>query len=239
MQLKKRRIQMTNMRNETKKKRNLEIVFKGKKYSFSIRALIMFPIGSIILAVLMIRFLEMRENFWWQEITTKHAVFILNLCFNVGAEALFLPQYYFPWHIDIPGSVRTYINHGCTYITSISIFIAIIICTPHSQDPRTKEDIIWRKLKDIIFTLTIIYIFNIFRIAIQNYLYHIGFAWKLIHDSLAVLSIIVAVHIFTFLLCNNYIPEWYISIYYSAKLIYNGIRAKPDSQKTYPKIIFK
>jgi len=227
------------MKIKERNKKRPVIEVKGKDYSFSTTALILFPIGTIILAVLMIRFLEMKENFWLHELITKHAVFILNSFFNLGAEALYLPEYYYPWHIDFPGGVTTYIDCGCTGITAMSIFIAIVICTPHSQDPKTSEDVIWRKTVDIIATLILIYLFNIFRIAIQFYLYHLGFGWYIIHDSLAALLVSVVVHIFIFLFCNKYIPEWYISIYYSAKLIYNRAKARPDTLKKYSKIYFK
>jgi len=210
------------------------IEFKGKNYGFSTRSLILFPIGTLLLSVLMIQFLEIRANFWLHEIIAKHAVFVLNTLFNLRAEAVFVPEYYYPWTISLPGDLGTYIDNGCTGIIAVSIFVAIIIFTPHSQESKTNEDIIWRKTTGIIAAVTLIYLFNVFRIALQNYLYYQGFSWNGIHDSLAALSIIVVVHIFIFLICNRHIPEFFISIYYSGKLIYH-MRANLDPQKEYQK----
>jgi len=214
-------------KKKNKKKRPV-IEFKGKKYSFSTRALILYPIGTIILAICMILFFEMRVNFWLHELVAKQTVFFLNLFFKVGAETSYLPELYYPWHIDIPGGIGVYIISGCTGAPAMSILSFVVICTPHSHDPKTREDIIWRKTVDIIAMVTLIYLFNIFRMVLVFYLYHIGFAWDLVHDSLANLSAVVAAHIFIFWLCNKYIPEWYISIYYSGKLMYNKIRGKED-----------
>ena len=223
---------MNEIKAKNTKQESLFIEFRGKKYSFSTKSLIIFPVGTFLLAILMIQFFGIRENNWLHEIITKHSVFLMNLLFNVEAEALFLPENYFPWHIDIPGSVRTYINNGCTYITSMSIFTAINIFIPHSQDAKTKEDIIWRKTINIIASLILIYIFNIFRIAIQVYLYHLGNPWSIVHDSVLTYFIIVIWHILIFLFCNIKTPEIFISIYYLGKFIYNKLR-KENVVETY------
>lgn len=229
---------MKLIKAKDEKKESLSLKFKGKKYSFSTRSLILFPIGTYILANLIIQFFGMKQNNWLHEIIAKHSVFLMNLFFNVEAEALFLPEYYFPWFISIPDSVRTYMTNGCTYIPSMSIFTAIIIFTPHSKDTKTKEDIIWRKTKDIIATLILIYTFNIFRIAIQNYLFHLGFAWKTVHDSVLTYTIVVIVHILIFLSCNRKIPELFVSIYYAGKIIYINLRkVNPGETYTYLKQI--
>ncbi|MFX0023844.1 MAG: hypothetical protein ACFE9S_16075 [Candidatus Hermodarchaeota archaeon] len=216
-------------------KERLSLKFRGKKYAFSIKSLILFPIGTFILASLMIQFFSIRENNWLHEIIAKHSVFLMNFLFNVEAEALYLPEYYFPWHIDIPGSIRTYINNGCTYITSMSIFTAIFIFTPPSQDPKTRGNIVWRKTVNIITSLILIYIFNIFRIATQNYLYHLGYPWSIVHDSLLTYTIIVIVHILIFMFCNIKTPEIFISIYYSGNLIYQELR-KHNIAKNFPNL---
>lgn len=215
---------MKIMKNRAKNQKSPVIEFRGKKYSFSTRALILFPVGIIILVVPMIQFFEMTEIIWLQEIFGKIQVFFLNLIFNLGAQTRYLPEYTCPWHIDIIGNVGVYINNGCTGLTAMTIFVAVIICTPHSQDPKTNETILWRKTIDIIVTLILIYFFNIFRAVIQFYLYSHGFAWNLVHDSLGTLSIIVATHISIFLICNKCIPELYVSIYYFGKLIYKQVR---------------
>ena len=222
--------QTKSMKNRAKKQKRPVIEFRGKKYSFSTRALILFPVGIIILAVPMIQFFEVTEIIWLQELFGKIQVFFLNFIFNLGAQTMYLPEYSCPWEITIPGNVTVYINNGCTGLTAMTIFVAVIICTPHSQDPKTNEDILWRKSINIIVTLILIYFFNIFRATIQFYLYSHGFAWNLVHDSLGTLSIIVAAHISIFLFCNKYIPELYVSIYYSGKLIYKQVRKEPIAE---------
>ena len=209
------------MKNRAKKQKSPVIEFRGKKYSFSTRALILFPVGIIILAVPLIQFFEMTEIIWLQELFAKQMVFFLNLIFNLGAHTRYSPECLCPWSINLLGNFGVYINNGCTGLTAMTIFVAVIICTPHSQDPKTNEDILWRKTIDIIVTLILIYFFNIFRATIQFYLYSHGFAWNLVHDSLGTLSIIIATHISIFLFCNKYIPELYVSIYYLGKLINN------------------
>jgi exosortase/archaeosortase family protein len=217
--------------NQRNKNKIPIIEYKGKKYSFSTRSLIFFPIGIILLAALMILFFEMRINYWLHELVAKNSVFFLNLFFNIGAEAMYLPEFPYPWHISIPDSIGVYITSGCTGTPAISILSAIVICTPSSQDPMTKKDISWRKTVDIIATVTSIYLFNILRMVIVIYLYHLGFAWDVIHDSLANLSAVIVAHIFIFWFCNKLIPEWYISIYYSGKLLFNKFKGSLDLKK--------
>jgi exosortase/archaeosortase family protein len=215
---------MKIVKNRAKKQKSPVIEFRGKKYRFSTRALILFPVGIIILTVPMIQFFKMTEIIWLHELFAKHTVFFLNLIFNLGAQTMYLPIDTCPWDITIPGNVTVFVNNGCTGLTAMTIFVFVIICTPHSQDPKTNEDILWRKTIDIIVTLILIYFFNVFRAVIQIYLYSHGFAWDLVHDSLGTLSIIIATHISIFLFCNICIPEFYVSIYYSGKFIYKLFR---------------
>jgi exosortase/archaeosortase family protein len=212
-----------------KQKNRLIVEFKGKKYSFSLLSIVLFPIAITILTILLIKLFEMRENFWFHEIITKNSVFLMNLLFNMDAEASYSPENYFPWSIDFPDDRGTYINCGCTYITSISIFTAIILLIPHSKHSCTRQDIIWRKTKSIILSITLIYIFNIFRIAIQNYLYFLGNPWSIVHNSIFTYFIIVMVHILIFIYINFNIPELFLSIYYTSKLTY--IHLKKEREK--------
>jgi exosortase/archaeosortase family protein len=203
----------------------LVIEYRNKKYNFSTQGLILYPIGSITLAVLIIFFFELRFNFWLHEIVAKQSAFLLNLFFNLGAEVFRNPNLYYPWVIRIPESVTVSIVSGCAGIPAISIFLSIIIFTPHSQDAETSKDIISRKSIDILLTIIFIYTFNVIRIVVVVYLYHLGFEWVAIHDSLANLSAVIAVHVFIFVFCNKLIPEWYISIYYGIKLIFTRVRS--------------
>ena len=214
---------MKFLKSRVKKQKGLNLKFRGKKYSFSTRSLILFPLGILILAVPLLRFFEITEIVWLHELFAKFQVFFLNLFFNLGAQTNYLPVFSCPWHTIIPGSVSVYINNGCTGLPAMSVFLSIIIFTPHSQDPKTNEDILWRKTIAITAALVLIFFFNIFRAVIQFYLYSRGFAWSLVHDSQGTLAIIIVVHIAIFLFCVKYLPEWYVSIYYSFKLIYRQL----------------
>jgi exosortase/archaeosortase family protein len=199
-------------------------VYVEKNYTFSTKSLLIYPIGTIILSILIIFLFELPFTFWLHEIIAKQSTFLLNLFFDLGAEVIYDSFQYHPWLIRIPDTVTVGMISGCAGIPAISIFISIIIFTPHSQDSLTSEDIIERKIKDIIITIIFIYIFNIIRIVGIIYLYHLGYDWSLIHDSLANLTAVIAVHVFIFLFCNKFIPEWYISIYYTGKLLINHFK---------------
>lgn len=198
---------------------NLLIEYNDKKYIFSTRSLILYPIGSFLLAVLIILFFELPINNWLHEIIAKQSAFLLNLFYDLGAEVYQNSNPYNPWVIRIPESVSVGIISGCAGIPAISILTSIIIFTPHSQDVEASSNIIRRKTTDITLTIIFIYTFNIIRIVLIVYLYHLGFDWVMIHDSLANLTAVITVHVFIFLFCNKLIPEWYISIYYAIKVI--------------------
>jgi hypothetical protein len=68
------------------------------------------------------------------------------------------------------------------------MFLSINICIPHSQDPKTNEDIIWRKTKELVISSIIFYVVNIIRMLIQIYLYYIRYAWEDIHYSISAAS---------------------------------------------------
>ena len=197
----------------------IEIKFRGKYYSFSYIALIIFPFGLIISVPLLILFVENIEIIWLQEFFAKNVVFFLNLFFNLDAYAWYRPIYPSPWIIATPSDGLTYVNNGCTGFLAMSLFITIIIFTPHSKSLRTKENIIRRKLIAIIIAISLIYLYNVFRATIQNYLYYHGFSWSVIHDSVGMRSITIAFHIIVFLLCSLYIPECFLSIYNAIELI--------------------
>jgi exosortase/archaeosortase family protein len=205
---------------------SLIIEYKEKKYSFSTYSLIIYPIGIFVLPWLIILFFELPINFWLHEIIAKQSAFLLNLLFNLGVEVYQNPNLYYPWVIRIPESVSVNMISGCAGIPAMSIFTSIIVFTPHSKDSKTSEDIIWRKSVDIILSIIFIYVFNLIRLVIIIYFYHLGTPWSVIHDSLANLSAVIAVHIFIFLFCNKLIPEWYISVYYAGKLIFNNFNTK-------------
>ena len=142
-----------------------------------------------------ISFFEMKFNYWLQEIVGKHSVFLLNLVFDINVELIQTSDTLNPWIFIIPGGKFVYMSVGCTGIYSICIFIVLFICTPHSKDPETNQDIVWRKTKATIVSTLLIYITNILRITILNYLIYLGFSWGIIHNSIIHLSVQVITHI--------------------------------------------
>ncbi|MFX0177473.1 MAG: exosortase/archaeosortase family protein [Candidatus Hodarchaeota archaeon] len=201
----------------------------------------LFPLGTIILAVSLLQLFETIEIVWLHELFAKQQVFFLNLIFDLGARVEYLDN---TWFVTISKYTTVYINNGCVGLPAISVFFAVILFTPHSQDPKTNKTIIWRKAITIVSSILLIFFFNVFRAVIQFVLYSRGYAWSVVHDSQGALAIIIVVHISIFLLCIKFLPEWYVSIYYSGKLIlkqlkkthiteiFNSIKQKNQTDQT-------
>lgn len=204
-----------------KKRKKVPVVkFRGKKYGFSKISLILFPVGSILLALPLLQFFEKTEIVWLHELFAKYDVFFLNLFFDLGVRTEYLNN---TWYVTLSEYKTVYINNGCVGLPAMSIFLAVILFTPHSKDPKTNKNIILRKALDIAVSLILIYFANIFRAVIQFNLFSHGFPWSLVHDSSGTLAIMVIIHISIFLFCLKYLPEWYVSIFYSIKLIYKKL----------------
>lgn len=201
----------------------------GKIYLFSIKSIILLVIGGPILSFLTLTFFSMKINFWLQELTARQTIFLLKLFFNIESRIRYQSEVIYPWVVYIPHNNNTFrISLECTGIHVFSIFFGIIICTPHSKDMITREDFSWRKMKTFIFSLLILYIFNLFRILLLIYLDYIGIPWISIHNFINDLSGIIAAIIF-FIILYKWMPEFFISIYY----IYPAIRAKIKKTKNY------
>jgi len=212
--------------NKNKKKPTIE--FEGKRYIFSIKSILILAIGAPILSLLIYMFFDWEPNFWLHEIVVKQTVFFLNLLFNMGAEAVHATYGQYHWLFKIPGKSAIYFETFCTGVQAIAVFAGIIICTPHSQDRKTNEDIIWRKTKSLIVSSVLFYIVNIIRMLIQLYLYYIGYAWDDIHYSISAASSFIAAIII--LLLHRWMPEFIISIIYTGTLITEPINQKRKEQ---------
>jgi len=200
------------------------IEFDEKKYIFSIRSIILLAFGAPISAYFIYLFFDWEFQFWLHEIVVKQTVFFLNLFFNMGAEAQYAPSGKYYWRFVVPGKDAISFETFCTGVQAICIFAGIIIFTPHSQDPVTKKDIIWRKTKSLIVSSVIFYVVNIIRMIIQIDLYYIGYAWEDIHFSISAASSFIAAIIV--LLMHRWIPEFIISIIYVGTLISEPIKKK-------------
>ena len=200
------------------------IEYEGKKYIFSIRSILLFAIGAPLSAYLIYLFFDLPINFWLHEIVVKQTVFLLNLFFDMGASTYYEPVGKYYWGFTIPGKDPIGFETFCTGIQAICVFAGIILFTPHSQDPNTSEDIVWRKTKALIVSSVIFYVVNIIRMLIQIELYNIGYAWEDIHFSISAASSFIAAIIV--LLLHKWIPEFIISIIYVGTYISEPIKAK-------------
>jgi exosortase/archaeosortase family protein len=200
------------------------IEYEGKKYVFSLRSILLFATGAPISAYFIFLFFDLPKNFWLHEIVVKQTVYLLNLFFNMGAQAVYVSGARYPWEFTIPGKDPIGFETFCTGIQAICVFAGIILFTPHSQDPKTTEDIVWRKTKALIVSSVIFYVVNIIRMLIQIELYNIGYAWKDIHFSISAASSFIAAIIV--LLLHKWIPEFIISIIYVGTYISEPIKAK-------------
>ncbi|TFG10604.1 MAG: hypothetical protein EU535_08135 [Promethearchaeota archaeon] len=201
------------------------IEFEGKKYIFSINSILILAIGAPILSFLIYMFFDSPAQYWLHEIVVKQTAFFLNLIFDMDAEAVYIPGgYTYQWMFRIPGRGGIFFETFCTGVQAICVFAGIIICTPHSQDPDTNEDIIWRKAKSLIVSSVIFYVVNIIRMLIQLYLYYIGYNWEDIHYSISAASSFIAAIII--LLLHKWIPEFILSIIYTGTLVTEPIKRK-------------
>lgn len=202
------------------------IEFNERKYIFSIRSLVLLAIGAPISAYLIYLFFDWELNYWLHEIVVKQTVYFLNLFFNMGVNATYNPVGKDHWGFDFnnPGLANISFETFCTGIQAICIFVGVILFTPHSQDPDTKRDVVWRKTKSLILSSLIFYIVNIVRMLIQLQLYNIGYAWVDIHFSISAASSFIAAIII--LLMHRWIPEFIISIIYIGTLVSEPIKLK-------------
>ncbi|MBA7514826.1 hypothetical protein ES705_06861 [subsurface metagenome] len=207
---------------ELKKIKKPIIEFNERKYIFSIPSIIIFAIGTPILSYLVFLFFDMKFNYWLHEIVVKQTVYFLNLFFNTGATAIPVGKYH--WDFTVPGKSNISFETFCTGVQAIALFVGLIIFTPHSQDPNTKRDIVWRKTKSLVISSVIFYVVNIIRMIIQIELYNIGYPWEDIHFSISAASSFIAAIIV--LLMHKWIPEFIISIIYVGTLVSEPVKQK-------------
>lgn len=208
------------------------IEFEGKKYIFSIKSIILFALGAPLSAYLIFLFFDLELNFWLHEIVVKQTVLFLNLFFDMGASTGYTPIGKYYWEFVVPDRSPIGFETFCTGVQAICVFAGIIVFTPHSRDPATNEDIVWRKAKALIVSSIIFYVVNIIRMLIQIYLYYIGYDWDDIHVSISAASSFIAAIIV--LLLHKWIPEFIISIIYTGTLIsqkYKKLRGIPIESK--------
>jgi exosortase/archaeosortase family protein len=198
------------------------IEFEGKNYTFSIYSLGLLALGAPLLALAIYFFFDWEISYWLHEIVVKQTTFLLNWFFEMGVSNSYVPVGKFHWNFNIAGRGSIYFETFCTGVQAICIFAGIILFTPHSKDPYTNRDIVWRKTKSLIISSAIFYIVNILRMVIQIYLYYIGYAWSDIHYSISAASSFIAAIIV--LLMHKWIPEFIISLIWTYALLKKKIK---------------
>lgn len=207
------------------------IEYEGRKYYFSIASIFILAIGAPLLAWFIYIFFDNVHNYWLHEIVVKQTAFFLRLLFNMDVEVVYNPVGIYHWGFSFPTRVIDDVHLGsinfetfCTGIQAICVFAGIIIFTPHSKDPITKRDVIWRKTKSLIVSSALFYVVNIIRMLIQLQLYYLGYRWEDIHYSISAASSFIAAIIV--LLLHKWIPEFIITIIYVGTLINEPLKAR-------------
>ena len=219
------------LQNNPVKSNRLSIEFENKKYIFKNNSLLLFAIGTPLVSYLIYLFFDLQANYWLHEIVVKQTVYLLNLFFDMGAEASYNPIGKYYWSFVIPGKSSIYFETFCTGIQAICVFAGLILFIPHSQDRETNKDIIWRKTKSLFVSSFIFYVVNIIRMLIQIYLYYLGYPWESIHVSISAASSFIAAIII--LLLHKWIPEFIISIIYSGTLIKDKLKSHSKENNNF------
>jgi len=219
------------LQNNPVKSNRLSIEFENKKYIFKNNSLLLFAIGTPLVSYLIYLFFDLQANYWLHEIVVKQTVYLLNLFFDMGAEASYNPIGMYYWSFVIPGKSSIYFETFCTGIQAICVFAGLILFIPHSQDRETNKDIIWRKTKSLFVSSFIFYVVNIIRMLIQIYLYYLGYPWESIHVSISAASSFIAAIII--LLLHKWIPEFIISIIYSGTLIKDKLKSHSKENNNF------
>ncbi|NVM46551.1 MAG: hypothetical protein HWN79_16715 [Candidatus Lokiarchaeota archaeon] len=222
---------------EESKTRDIPVIeFEDKKYIFTLKSLLLFAIGTPLLALGIYLFFSTEAQFWLHEIVVKQTVYFLNLFFNMDVSASYALGGNYHWSFDfLDGNINgdplssIFFETFCTGIQAICIFAGIIICTPHSRDKNTNKDIIWRKAKALVVSSVIFYVVNIIRMLIQIELYYLGYPWDSIHVSISAASSFIAAIII--LLLHKWIPEFIISIIYIGTLISNKFKKRKNPKE--------
>lgn len=131
------------------------------------------------------------------------------------------------YYYTIPGRGIIGFETLCTGMQANSVFLGIILATPHSQDKVANKWIWPRKLLALGVSWAIFYIVNILRMVLQLTLYYNGAAWEDIHVSISAASSFIAVLII--ILMHKWVPEFIIFVIWiigEIKIHVFGIRKK-------------
>lgn len=199
-----------------------------RTYKFSNGQLATFFVGSPILSISIYFFLSLRMNYWIYDFTSVFISFLLNLLFNLNAQVIIYPEHDIFPSILIPNHPfdGTYaITIGCIAGHIFSFIIGVILLVPSSKVGSTKKEFVWRKIKVLVISTSVIFILNVFRIVFLLFFNFKGVPFEIIHESLFFLSAVIGA-LFIVILLEHWLPELFVSIYYLYRLISQKVSKK-------------
>ena len=207
------------------------IHYKQKEYQFSILSIIFIPIGILLTFFSFFWFFDLQSNQWLEEIVIKPSVFLANSLFNMNNQVFYNLGMKDPWVIIVnPQEYTITINTTCTAIGNYLLFAGIILFTPKSHNNSDKEDLLWRKTTIFTLAVTIMYILNLFRIAISVLLVYYYVPYDIIRFTIDYSITIIIVVILSILLLKR-LPEFYLSIFYSYLLVSHKLKSKYSNNR--------
>ncbi len=206
----------------------LILCLNQKTYKFLNSQLAIFFIISPILSISFYFFLSLRMNYWIYEFTSTFISFLLNLLFNLNSQVISYPEHDIFPSIFIPNHPfdGTYaITINCIAGHIFSFIIGVILLVPSSKEGSIKKEFVWRKIKVLVISTSGIFLLNVFRIIFLLYFNFKGIPFDIIHESLFFLSAVIGA-LFIAILLEHWLPELFISIYYSYRLISQKVSKK-------------
>ena len=200
--------------------------FNGNGYKFTNFQLTIFIICAPLLSIFIYYFLKLKINYWIYELIAKQVSFFLNTIFNMSSSVIFYPDHNTFPTILIPNHPfdGTYaITTNCIAAHIFGIIIGLILFIPSSKEISSKKNFIWRKIKTLIISTIGIHVLNLLRVVFLLFFNFKGISFNIIHESLFFLSAIIGA-LFIVILLKNWMPELFISIYYTYCLISQKIR---------------
>jgi len=186
------------------------IEYEGKKYIFSLKSIIIFPILTILITLV----IWYGTDYLWEfthKIVVEQTVYVINFITKIGLTNLIIDYQKTSYGFEflIPGKNNIGFENACTGVQAIAIFAGFILSTPHSLDKDANKKIWLRKFIALIVSSTIFYLVNILRMVIQLNLYYEGARWDDIHVSISAASSFIAAVIM--ILMHKWIPEFILS----------------------------
>ncbi|MFX1276572.1 MAG: hypothetical protein ACFFAT_16220 [Promethearchaeota archaeon] len=202
--------------------KRLNITIDNKRYVFLKRRILLYYISLPTFLLLFIFYLDLEINDWLGEIVAKQALFILNDMFNVGASAIYIPGNPSPWYLLKDTNIYR-IDPGCVGAQVWGLIAGLTVFAPSSEFEKKEDYIVWRKTKYIITAVILGHAANIIRLFLQVYITYLGFDAFVVHRQIADITAVLAAILILVYLLYKWVPEVFISVFYTLKLGYTMI----------------